>query len=102
MITIPIGDTPSQILTTTINGQACRLRIFTRQSKLYIDLYVSDKLIVAGALCMCGVKVVRNAYLGFVGDLLFVDTQGSSDPSSPGLGTRYQLTYATPAEVVGV
>ena len=34
-----------------------------------------------------------SSYLGFVGDLMFSDTQGTSDPSSPGLGTRYLLMY---------
>ena len=32
-------------------------------------------------------------YLGFVGDLMFADTQGASDSSYDGLGTRYLLVY---------
>lgn len=99
MNVIPIADIPSQILTSTVGGQSCRLRIFTRQALLFLDLYVNDTLIVAGALCTNGGKIVRDAYLGFVGDLMFVDTQGSSEPVSPGLGSRFQLTYVTPAEV---
>lgn len=96
---IPIGDTPAQILTTTVAGQQCRLRIVTRQAKLWLDLSIGGVSIVAGALCLNGVKLVRDAYLGLSGDLMFVDTQGDSDPVSPGLGTRFQLVYVTPDEV---
>lgn len=100
MITIPIADIPSQILTVTLGGQQCRLRVFTRQSAVFMDVYVADVLIVAGALCKCGVQIVRDTYLGFIGDLLFIDGQGANDPSSPGLGTRYQLLYASPSNLV--
>lgn len=97
--TIPLSDTPAQELTATLGGQTCRLRVVTRQGSLYLDLYVSDKLIVAGAIALDGVPIVRDIYLGFVGDLVFSDTQGASDPSSPGLGTRFQLLYFTPDEL---
>ena len=38
-------------------------------------------------------RIVRDLYLGFVGDLCFMDTQGTTDPVSPGLGLRYVLVY---------
>jgi hypothetical protein len=45
---------------------------------------------------------VRSAYLGFVGDLCFFDTQGTEDPTSPGLGTRYLFVYLEAADLVDV
>lgn len=99
MQTIPIGDVPSQILSTTVGGQQVRLRIFTRRESLFADVYVAGTLIVAGALCKNGVPLMRGAYLGFVGDLMFIDTQGTLDPSSPGLGTRFALVYASTADL---
>jgi hypothetical protein len=45
---------------------------------------------------------VRSLWLGFSGDLMFSDTQGSSDPSSPGLGTRYLLFYLTSDDLQGI
>lgn len=99
MTIIPIGDQPAQILSTTIEGKQCRLRIVTRQGALWLDLSISGVSSVAGALCLNGVKIMRDAYLGLTGDLMFVDTQGSSDPASPGLGSRFQLMYVTPDEV---
>lgn len=43
--------------------------------------------------------IVRSAYLGFIGDLAFIDTQGTSDPIYAGLGTRFQLVYLFPVDV---
>lgn len=93
MQTIPIVDTPSQSLNSTLGGLSCRIDVYTRTTGLYLDLYVADAIVVAGALCVNGVRVVRDTYLGFVGDLLFIDTQGVDDPSTPGLGTRFLLIY---------
>jgi hypothetical protein len=36
--------------------------------------------------------------MGFIGNLLFVDTQGSSDPTYDGLGSRFSLVYLTAEE----
>jgi hypothetical protein len=99
MQVVPIGDMPSQTFTMMLGGQACRLRIVTRRGWLYLDLYILDVLIVAGARCLNQVRIVRDAYLGFVGDLMFQDTQGSNDPTSPGLGARFQLVYLEAADL---
>jgi hypothetical protein len=37
--------------------------------------------------------MVRETYLGFIGDLSFTDTQGTSDPVYTGLGSRFVLLY---------
>ena len=66
---------------------------------LYIDVYVNNALIIAGVICQNLNPIVRNTYLGFLGDFLWYDTQGESDPSSPGLGTRYLLIYASPDDI---
>jgi hypothetical protein len=44
-------------------------------------------------MCMDRVKLVRHAYLGFIGNLGFIDTQGKTDPDYTGFGARYQLIY---------
>jgi hypothetical protein len=46
-------------------------------------------------------RIVRDLYLGFVGDVLFCDTQGTDDPSSPGLGTRFVFCYLSPSDLGG-
>lgn len=69
---------------------------------LYLDLYVNDALIIGGVLCLNANVIVRDAYLGFTGDLAFYDTQGTSDPVSTGLGGRYVLMYLEAADLVGL
>jgi hypothetical protein len=74
---------------------------------VFMDLYVSTAfanpsptLILGGQICQNLNFLVRSLYLGFVGDLAFNDTQGTANPVYTGLGTRFQLVYLTPAEVL--
>ncbi len=92
-LVIPTIAVPTQVLTVTLAGQPCRIRIYQRSTGLYLDLYVNDALIIGGVACRYGDRIVRDAYLGFVGDLLFADTQGRDDPQSTGLGSRWLLVY---------
>ena len=93
MKVIPITDTPAQSLRAALAGQACRIDIRMKSTGVFLDLYVSDVLVVSGVACRNRVRVVRSVYLGLIGDLAFVDTQGTDDPTSPGLGSRFLLCY---------
>jgi hypothetical protein len=90
---IPLLATNSQTLSVRLGGQPCRIHVYQKSTGLYLDLYVADVLTLGGVACRNGVGIVRDAYFGFVGDLLFADTQGSSDPEASGLGTRWVLAY---------
>ena len=96
---IPIIDAYAQTLTITLGGQSCRINIKTRATGLYCDLYVNDTLIIGGVVCRNLTQIVIDSYLGFVGDLMFSDTQGTSDPSSPGLGSRFLLFYVEASDL---
>ena len=91
--TIPINAVPSQALKVVLGGQICTINIYQKSTGLFLDLYVNDALIIGGALCLNGVNIVRDAYLGFVGDLVFSDTQGADAPVYTGLGSRWLLFY---------
>lgn len=93
MLIVPLLDLPAQTIQISLGGQQCNISLRTLGTSLYCDLYVGSKLIIVGVLCLHNTLIVRDAYLGFIGDLCFYDTQGSSDPVSPGLGTRYELWY---------
>jgi hypothetical protein len=54
---------------------------------------VNDVPLATGVACQNLNRLVRLDYLGFIGDLIWQDTHGTNDPTSPGLGTRYQLCY---------
>jgi hypothetical protein len=68
--------------------------VFSVSSALFLDLYVNDAPIVTGVIGLNLVGIVRDAYLGFTGELYFWDTQGlGDDPTSAGLGGRFSLVW---------
>lgn len=95
---IPVRATPNQTFKVVLAGQYCRINLCTLSTGLYLDLLVDNAPIITGRLCLNGVLLVRQAYLGFIGDLIFHDTQDSADPVYDELGSRYQLRYLTPEE----
>lgn len=93
MQVIPVQDVFSQTLSFQINNQSIQLNIYQNNYGLFMDVLVGDNAIISGVICQDRNSIVRDLYLGFIGDFCFMDTQGVNDPSSPGLGTRYQLCY---------
>ena len=102
MLIIPLQADPNQAVTVLLNNQNCQINVYQKFFGLALDHYVSDVLIIGGCYCRNLNRLVRSTYLGFLGDLAFWDTQGSSDPYYTGLGTRYQLLYITPAELTSI
>lgn len=103
MLNIPLQAVPNQKLSVTLSGQQTQLRIFTSiDGKLFMDVQMNNADIITGVICQNNNRIVRDAYLGFVGDLFFTDTQGSNDPEYSGLGSRYVLVYLSAAEVAAL
>lgn len=90
---VPLSATPSQTLSVLLGGQNCQINVYQKTTGLYVDLSVNNTPLVQGAIARNAVKIVRHPYVGFIGDLAFLDTQGTSDPVSTGLGARYQFVY---------
>lgn len=99
MLLIPLNPVPYQILSTQLAGQDCRIAVYARETGLYLALAVADVLLLPGVICLDRTKIVRDAYLGFVGDLAFSDAQGTTDPVVAGLGSRYRLVYLETADL---
>jgi hypothetical protein len=96
---VPLTEDPSQNVTVTLNQQPCLLRVYTKsinvpiddpqiytdpptyvnQNPVFLDLFVNDALVIGGVLCLNDVRIVRDAYLGFVGDLSIIDTSGAGE-----------------------
>lgn len=104
MLTVPLQAIPNQTLQTQLNGQACTLNIYQLAYGLFMDVYVGASLIVAGVIGLNATLIVRSAYLGFSGDFVFIDTQGTTDPiyNGFGVGGRYQLVYLSPSEIAAL
>jgi hypothetical protein len=98
-LVIPTITLPSQTLQAQVNGQGCNINVYQSAYGLFLDLYAAGALIVGGVLCKNRTLIVRNAYLGFVGDIAFIDQQGSNDPNYTGLGSRYLLFYLFPSDL---
>lgn len=99
MKTIPLSAKPSQTLSVLLAGQNCQIKVYQKTTGVYLDLYVNNQPIVTGVIARDRVLIVRQSYLGFVGDLSFFDTQGTDDPTYDGLGARYQLVYLETSEL---
>ena len=99
---IQIADVYSQTFTTQLGGQNCQINLYQKSTGLFCDVYVSGVLIIGGVLCLNNVRIVRDLYLGFVGDLCFNDSQGVNAPSSPGLGSRYQFFSLQTSDLNGL
>jgi hypothetical protein len=98
---IPINDTPSQTLSILLGGQVCQFNLYQKMGNLYCDVSVNNAAVITGVICQNLNRIVRDLYLGFIGDVLFYDSQGTDDPSSPGLGTRFVFCYLTPSDLQG-
>jgi hypothetical protein len=90
---IPISAVPAQTFTIQLNSQNCMINIYQKNTGLFFDLEIDNNPCVTSVLCLNLVGLVRESYYGFTGQLAFFDTQGTSDPTYDGLGSRYQLIY---------
>ena len=100
MVIIPLQAVPSQALSVTLGNQISQVSLYQKDTGLFIDLFVDNTLVIGGVICQNLNRIVRSLYLGFSGDLVFIDNQGDSDPVYTGLGTRYSLAYLSPADLL--
>ena len=100
MVIIPLQAVPSQAVSVTLGTQISQINVYQKLPGLFIDLYVDNVLVIGGVICQNLNRIVRSAYLGFSGDLAFIDNQGDTDPVFTGLGTRYSLAYLSPADLL--
>lgn len=113
MQVVPLEALPSQSLQIVLAGQNCALDIYTLDgydytdptlntpnTNIYLDLAYNGIDVTETQICLNQKRLLINRqYLGFVGDFMFVDTQGTSDPQYKGLGSRYVLLYLTAADL---
>ncbi|MEX3614580.1 MAG: hypothetical protein VB141_12705 [Burkholderia gladioli] len=93
MLSIPLQATPSQTLNVVLAGQNCRIDVFRKTTGTFLSLAINDRAILSTVLCRDRVRLVREKYLGFVGDLSFIDMQGQADLVFGRFGSRFVLVY---------
>jgi len=95
---ISIEATPSQIVKVVLDDQQAQLLIYQKNQGLMVDINVNGVDIVAAVIAQNENPLVCREYLGFRGNLLFVDTEGNQDPEYTGLGSRFNLIYLNEEE----
>lgn len=100
MLIVPLQAVACQSVSVVLGNQNCRINVGQKGDWVFLDLYVNDVLIIGGVICENLNRIVRNKYFGFVGDLTFIDNEGTNDPVYTGLGSRYSLAYLEDGEAV--
>lgn len=99
MQSIPIHTVPNQTLAVTVASQSVQIAIRQNGAAMYFDLKFGDEYVVQSRICRDRQRLLLDRqYKGFVGDFMFVDTQGATDPQYSGLGRRYVLRYLASGE----
>lgn len=98
MIEVPLAAVPAQTLNVTLDGQNVALSVYTLGNSavqnLFVDVLNSGVVVKTCILALNLMRLLTVCqYSGFVGDFVFVDTQGNSDPNYAGLGSRFLLVY---------
>jgi hypothetical protein len=96
---IQIQAVPAQTLQVTLSGQSVQISLYQKTTGLFCDVSVNNSVIVTGVICQNLNRIVRDVYRGFIGDLAFLDQQGTLDPTYDLFGTRYLLLYLAPGEL---
>lgn len=98
MQTVPLQSVPSQSTKVILGNQNCQIVIYQKPQGVFVDLIADNVEIVRGVIALDAVPLVCRGYAGFSGSLLFLDSQGASDPRYEGLGGRFDLVYLTAEE----
>ncbi len=96
--TSPVTYVPAQI-SVTLAEQPCVITIMAdEEGRVFLSLSVNGTSLADTMLCMDRRRLINHAYLGFTGNLAFVDMQGTADPDASELGDRYKLVYLEDGE----
>ena len=98
MQSVPLQPVPSQSTKVVLGGQNCQILVYQKPQGVFVDINADGVDISVGTIARDAVPLVSREYAGFAGNLIFIDTQGSDDPSYEGLGDRWTLVYLTAEE----
>lgn len=96
-IVIPVPATPNPVLQCVLDGLQAQISLTTTDSGLFADVLYNGVPVANGRLCLDRTDINPARYNGLPQALFFADTQGTSDPTYDGFGTRYLLVYGDPS-----
>jgi hypothetical protein len=101
--TLPIQPLPAQTFQAALGDQNCQITLQQMSTGLFASLSIDGNLIISSRYCNDRVNLIRQAYLGFVGWLYFVDTApgstGESQPITP-LAPATVSTWTADSDVI--
>ena len=83
MQTVPLQPVPSQSTKVVLGGQNCQILVYQKPQGVFVDITADDVEIIVGTIARDIAPLVSRGYTGFIGNLLFIDTQGSDSTSWP-------------------
>lgn len=98
MLTVPLQPVPAQVCKVILGGQNCQINLYQKPQGLFVDIAADGVDIEIATIARDIDPLISRDYLGFVGNLLFIDTQGNSEPNYAEIGTRFFLLYLTAEE----
>lgn len=99
MLIVPLQPLASQTVSVNLANQNTQIEVYQTDYGMFMDVAVNNQPIINSVLCENLNRIVRDAYLGFIGDFCFIDNQGSDDPFYAGLGSRFSLAYLEVADL---
>ena len=98
MESITLSALPAQTFQAILDDQQCRITLYQRGRRMYLDLDVDNEPVCRGAICQNRASVVPFPTLNFLGSLHFWDTLGDEPPQYDKLGSRFLLLYVADGE----
>jgi hypothetical protein len=102
MLIVPLNPVPNQTAGVALGGQNVILNVYQEMFGLFMDVELAGAQVVGGVICQNLNRIVRDLYLGFAGDFIWIDTNGGNNPSDPfytGIGSRFVLGYLTTSDL---
>ena len=98
MESITLSALPAQTFQAILDDQQCRISLYQRGRRMYLDLDVDDEPVCRGAICQNRASVVQSPTRLFSGSLHFWDTRGDEPPQYDRIGSRFLLLYVADGE----
>lgn len=96
MLELPVSAFPNQSFQVILNNQNCTINLYQRKESLYMDLFVGDKEIGRGMICLPTVSIPM-FNTNFIGKIFVVDEWSEPKFQEPpkwnGLGDRWKFYY---------
>ncbi len=93
MKVIPLIPNPNQSIQILLGEQEISMRIYQRNTSLYIDIKKGLDIVCLGQKCIFGKSLITFTQDILRGTLHFIDIKGTNPPEFSQISTRYFLVY---------